>query len=121
LRILPLDPSGSVASMLGALMFEGFRIAGLQNLVYTLSASIYPPFARATGVGAAAAIGRIGAVVSSYTGVLALQLGGASAYFMIIATAAAISTGMMTLMSSQIPGAAAPGEQAREATGSAHG
>jgi AAHS family 4-hydroxybenzoate transporter-like MFS transporter len=82
---------GSFAVLLFALMCEGLCIAGLTNGVYTLAAFIYPPYAKATGVGAAAAIGRIGAVVSSYTGVLALQLGGASSYFLVIALAALLS------------------------------
>lgn len=83
--------SVSFALLLVALLSEGLFIAGLTNGVYTLAAFIYPPHAKATGVGAAAAVGRIGAVVSSYAGVLALQLGGASSYFLVIAFAALLS------------------------------
>ena len=82
---------GSFTVLLLALLCEGLFIAGLTNGVYTLAAFIYPPYAKATGVGAAAAVGRIGAVVSSYTGVIALQLGGASSYFLVIALAALLS------------------------------
>jgi len=91
LGALARGPTPSFALLLIALPCEGLFIAGLTNGVYTLAAFIYPPHAKATGVGAAAAIGRIGAVVSSYTGVLALQLGGASSYFLVIAIAALLS------------------------------
>jgi MFS transporter, AAHS family, 4-hydroxybenzoate transporter len=104
LRVLPLNPGSGLALAMGALSIQGFFVAGMQNAVYTLSAAIYPPFARATGVGAAAAIGRIGAVVSSYTGVLALHLGGAAGYFLVIAGAAAIATAMMAAMPAQVAG-----------------
>jgi AAHS family 4-hydroxybenzoate transporter-like MFS transporter len=121
LRVFPLSPSSGVALMLGALVVEGFFVAGLQNAVYTLSASIYPPFARATGVGTAAAVGRIGAVVSSYVGVFALQFGGASGYFLVIAGAAAIATAAMAIMGAQVPGAAVPVERSREVAGGVSG
>lgn len=79
------------ATLLAALMVQGFMVSGLHNGIYTLAAHLYPPFARATGVGAGAAVGRLGAVVSSFTGVMALRLGGASAYFMVVAVAVALS------------------------------
>lgn len=87
LGALSLIDSRSFEILLVALLFAGVCLGGLTNGVYALAAHIYPPFAKATGVGAAAAAGRIGAVISSYTGVLALQLGGASGYFLVIAVA----------------------------------
>jgi len=89
--------------LLAALLFEGVCIAGLTNGVYTLAAHLYPPFAKATGVGAAAAVGRIGAVVSSYTGVLALQLTGASGYFLVIATAGILSFIAIAALRDHVP------------------
>lgn len=89
--------------LLVALLCEGLFIAGLTNGVYTLAAYIYPPYAKATGVGAAAAVGRIGAVVSSYTGVLALQLGGASSYFLVISLAALLSFVGVAAIRSHVP------------------
>lgn len=91
LGITPFSPATGLAAPLTALAFEGFFVSGLQNGVYSLSASIYPPYVRATGVGAAASVGRLGAVASSYTGVLALELGGVSGYFVVIALALGVS------------------------------
>ena len=44
----------------------------------------YPTSARATGVGIASAVGRLGAVLSSFTGVISLDLGGPLAFFGVV-------------------------------------
>jgi len=77
--------------------------AGLLNGLYTFSAFIYPDTARGTGVGAAAAAGRVGAIASSYAGVIALSIGGASSYFLLIAGSLAISLFSVALIKRQIP------------------
>ncbi|MBO9499872.1 MAG: MFS transporter [Novosphingobium sp.] len=77
--------------------------AGLLNGLYTFSAFLYPDSARGTGVGAAAAAGRIGAIASSYAGVIALGLGGASSYFLLIAGSLAVSLVGVALIKRQIP------------------
>lgn len=75
----------SLATILAFLALIGFFSAGLLNGLYTFSAFIYPDHARGTGVGAAAAAGRVGAIASSWAGVVALGWGGASSYFLLIA------------------------------------
>ena len=60
-------------------------MSGLHNTLYTLAANTYPTAARATGVGMASAVGRLGAVLSAYTGVISLELGGSFAFFAIVA------------------------------------
>jgi AAHS family 4-hydroxybenzoate transporter-like MFS transporter len=82
---------GQVAPLFAALAVQGFFVSGLHNGLYTLAAHIYPPYARGTGVGAAAAVGRLGAIASSWVGVFALQLGGAASYFLVIASSVAVS------------------------------
>lgn len=81
----------------GTLLLIGFFNANVHNALYTLAAFIYPLHARSTGVGSAAAVGRIGAIASSYVGVAALAVGGASGYFAVIAVAMAV-TFLGTLM-----------------------
>lgn len=93
--------------ILGFLAVIGFFTAGLLNGLYTFSAFIYPDTARGTGVGAAAAAGRLGAIASSYAGVVALGMGGASSYFLLIAGALLVSLGAVALIRKQIPRAAA--------------
>jgi AAHS family 4-hydroxybenzoate transporter-like MFS transporter len=94
--------------LFSALAVQGFFMSGLINGLYTLSTLIYPHYARATGVGAAAAVGRLGAIVSSYTGVIALQVGGASGYFFVIALSIAVSFVGIALVRHHISGSATP-------------
>jgi MFS transporter, AAHS family, 4-hydroxybenzoate transporter len=120
LGLLPAEAEHGVAPTLAALVVEGFFIAGLHTGLYTLAAVIYPSFVRATGIGAASAVGRIGAVASSYTGVLTLKLGGSSSYFIVIAGAAAVSLAGVALIRHHIPGRGstppAPGDARRPAS-----
>lgn len=46
----------------------GFTIAGAQNGLNLISATLYPPYARATGVSWAMASGRFGSIIGSYIG-----------------------------------------------------
>ncbi len=89
--------------LLSFLALIGFFSAGLLNGLYTFSAFIYPDHARGTGVGAAAAAGRVGAIASSYAGVIALAWGGASSYFLLIAGALLVSLVSVSLIRKQIP------------------
>ena len=97
---------GGLAGILGFLFVIGIFASGLLNGIYTFAAFIYPDRARSTGVGAAAAAGRVGAIVSSYAGVIALAVGGASGYFLLIAGSLAISLVAVALIKRQIPKAA---------------
>lgn len=102
LGVLPLD-AHDVKFALGALVVEGFFIGGLHNGFYTVAAFLYPPFARATGIGTAAGVGRIGAVLSSFTGVLALKLGGSAGYFWVVAAACGLALAGAALMRRHVP------------------
>lgn len=80
----------SALIILPVMVALGFCIAGLHNTLYTLAATAYPTAARATGVGVASAVGRLGAVLSSFTGVISLDLGGSFAFFAIVAVLLAL-------------------------------
>lgn len=53
----------------------GAMILGLQTGLYSLSAHIYPTPCRASGIGSAMAVGRIGGILSSFAGVLLAMIG----------------------------------------------
>jgi AAHS family 4-hydroxybenzoate transporter-like MFS transporter len=53
--------------------------------MYALAAHVYPTGIRATGVGTAVAVGRIGGVLSPYAGSWALESGGPSRLFLLLA------------------------------------
>jgi len=93
----------SLQMILAFLAVIGFFTAGLLNGLYTFSAFIYPDYARGTGVGSAAAAGRVGAIASAYAGVAALSMGGASSYFILIAGSLALSLAAVALIRKQIP------------------
>lgn len=95
----------SLSVVLTLLAIIGFFTAGLLNGLYTFSAFIYPDHARGTGVGSAAAAGRVGAIASAYAGVAALSIGGASSYFLLISGALALSLISVALIKKQIPAA----------------
>lgn len=57
----------------------------IQTALYSVAANIFPARMRATGLGAAVSIGRVGALFSSFTGAIALELAGAAAFFWSIA------------------------------------
>jgi AAHS family 4-hydroxybenzoate transporter-like MFS transporter len=55
--------------------------------MYALATNVYPSAMRATGVGAATAVGRAGAILSGYAGPWALAFQGSASYFAMIAAA----------------------------------
>lgn len=71
--------------ILSMMMLLGLCVAGLHNTLYTLATTVCPIEARATGVGIASATGRLGAVLSSFTGVLTMDMGGPLAFFGLVA------------------------------------
>lgn len=103
LATLLLGPSPDTLHIIAALGLEGFFTAGLINAMYTLSAHVYPPVVRATGVGSAAAAGRIGAVLSSFTGIISLNLGGSLGFFAFIAVCLGVSLMAIVLIRRQVP------------------
>jgi len=81
---LPLDAHTSVFVLLAALTFAGGLINALQSTLYALAGYVYPTRVRATGIGAAASVGRIGAVLSGYAGPWALAYGGNPSFFLLM-------------------------------------
>ena len=72
----PFGPGGLGMTTLLALLFvAGAFIPGSQVLLFSLAGQAYPTAIRATGVGFAAAVGRIGAVVSGLAGPFLIPLG----------------------------------------------
>lgn len=57
----------------------------VETALYALAVHIFPPQIRTTGAGFAGAIGRVGALVSSFTAAFALEWGGVKVFFLSIA------------------------------------
>jgi AAHS family 4-hydroxybenzoate transporter-like MFS transporter len=95
--------AGTIVLMLG---ITGGLINAVQTTMYALAAHVYPTPARATGVGSAAAVGRIGAILSTYAGAWTLELGGTQLFFVVMAGAMAVAMASLALIHRHIP----PGE-----------
>jgi AAHS family 4-hydroxybenzoate transporter-like MFS transporter len=90
LATTPLNASGGETRLMIELFVAGAFINGVQTTLYALAAQVYPSAIRATGVGATAAVGRLGAIVSSFVGAAVVSIG-AEAYFGVIALTMALT------------------------------
>lgn len=88
---LTISAHAPVFPILGMLTLAGGLINALMIATYALAAQIYPTVVRATGVGAAVAVGRFGAVLSAGVGSWMLDRGGYPCFFAMVAGAMAIS------------------------------
>jgi MFS transporter, AAHS family, 4-hydroxybenzoate transporter len=84
LASVPIGAQPAIA-ILAMLAWTGGLINAVQTTMYALAAHVYPTGIRATGVGTAVAFGRIGGVAAPYAGAWALESGGASQLFALIA------------------------------------
>lgn len=74
LSLLPMTQlTNSPTAVLIALFVLGMCIPGTQSAIMVLVAQVYPSHMRSTGVGIAAAAGRVGAIVSAFIGPYALS------------------------------------------------
>lgn len=94
---------GPIVLMLG---LAGGLINAVQVAMYALAAHVYPTAVRATGVGAAASIGRCGAIASTYAGAWALETGGPQWFFWLIGSAMAVVAASLALVRRHMPAAA---------------
>jgi AAHS family 4-hydroxybenzoate transporter-like MFS transporter len=104
LRLVPIGPGSAVAPIILLLGATGGLINAVQTTMYALAAHVYPTGVRATGVGAASAIGRGGAIASSYAGAWALEWGGAAFFFTLVAAAMLVALISLALVTRHIPG-----------------
>jgi AAHS family 4-hydroxybenzoate transporter-like MFS transporter len=96
--IMTLHGNTLFAPVFAGLAVLGFCMGGLQPAFYVLAASVYPTHNRTTGVGVVAAVGRVGAILSSFVGGAVLALAHASGFFLLIAALAAVVAGGVLLV-----------------------
>jgi AAHS family 4-hydroxybenzoate transporter-like MFS transporter len=100
LSIAMIGQPGISLTLLSIVVFiAGWCVVGGQPGLNAMSASYYPTYLRATGVGAGLGIGRIGAIVGPYIGgVLIGRQWGSEELFYAAAVPALISTVVMLIM-----------------------
>ena len=82
---------------------SGAAINAIQTTLYALAAHVYPTIVRATGVGTAVAVGRIGGVLSSFAGAWALGLGGSASFFLLMSGAMVFVFVCLALVQRHVP------------------
>jgi AAHS family 4-hydroxybenzoate transporter-like MFS transporter len=104
------DASGSfpafsgVALVLLVMSLAGACIIGMQVVAYALAAHVYPTAVRATGVGWAATMARIGGILASVAGGAVFALGAvAQSFFMAVAVVLVFVLAAALLIERQIP------------------
>ncbi len=95
--------SGNATFAVFAMGILGIAVNGVQTSLFALAAHLYPDAIRATGVGTAISIGRVGGILSSFLGASVLSFGGGSAYFTLISAALAVTFLALAALSSHIP------------------
>jgi AAHS family 4-hydroxybenzoate transporter-like MFS transporter len=90
----PLHPPATTG-LIAMFALTGGLLNAVQTTMYAVAAHVYPTRIRATGVGTAVAVGRMGNVVASYVGAFALDAGGAPALFASWAVSMAIVLGSL--------------------------
>jgi AAHS family 4-hydroxybenzoate transporter-like MFS transporter len=106
LAMMPIGPQ-SAGLVLAMLAWTGGLINAVQTTMYALAAHVYPTAVRATGVGTAVGFGRIGGVLSPSVGSWALESGGSSRYFGLMAATMVLAFGALAAIRRHIPGGTA--------------
>jgi len=101
---MALVPTASVARLMIFLTLTGGLINAVQTTMYALATHVYPSAARATGVGTAVAIGRLGAIASGYAGAWAIGAAGAVSFFGLMGAAMAVCFVALALVRRHILG-----------------
>ena len=87
LRSMTIAANSPTLPIMALLALIGAFINAAQVTMYALAAHLYPSSVRATGVGTATSVGRLGAILSTYAGAWALEIGGNAAFFTLVAAA----------------------------------
>jgi MFS transporter, AAHS family, 4-hydroxybenzoate transporter len=106
LTVIPIGPQNTF-QVFAMLAWTGGLINAVQTTMYALAAHVYPTAIRATGVGTAVGFGRIGGVLSPTVGQWALDTGGASGYFRVIAVTMSVAFVALAGVKRHIPRVAA--------------
>lgn len=102
LRSIEIGPAYDTTRLFWLLLITGGLLNALQITLYALAAHIYPTVVRATGVGGAASVGRIGGLLSTFVGAWALDLAGPSAFFAVFAAAVALTMAALAVITRHI-------------------
>ena len=116
LAMTPISQTSNALFLIVLLGYTGGLINAVQTTMYALAAHVYPTVVRATGVGTAVAMGRSGGVLSTYAGSWALQAGGSTAFFGLMAASMAVVFVCLALVQRHVPFSPRPHALFRQST-----
>jgi AAHS family 4-hydroxybenzoate transporter-like MFS transporter len=102
LSTMTISSSAPILPILVMLTLTGGLINAVQTTMYALPTHVYPSPIRATGVGTALAIGRIGAILSGYAGAAAIDYRGSLSYFALMGIAMCLCFNALALVKHHI-------------------
>jgi AAHS family 4-hydroxybenzoate transporter-like MFS transporter len=102
LASIEISPAIDTSLLFGLLLLTGGLLNALQVTLYALAAHVYPTSVRATGVGSAASVGRIGGLFSTFVGAWALDVAGPRAFFTVFAAAVVMTMVALALVGRHI-------------------
>ena len=103
LSLMRISPESPLAPIMIMLTITGGLINAIQTTMYALATNVYPSASRATGVGTATAVGRLGAILSGYAGPWALAIRGSASYFLLIAAAMSVCLVALASVKRHVP------------------
>lgn len=106
MSVMPIGGGARPSAIVWMLGLAGGLINAVQVAMYALAAHVYPTAIRATGVGAAASIGRCGAIASTWAGAWVLEAGGPQWFFWLIGLAMAVVAVSLALVRRHMPAVA---------------
>lgn len=108
LLFVHIQPHEGHVLLIVGLGLNGLFANAVQTTMYALAAHVYPTEVRASGTAAAAAIGRTGAMLSSFTGAAIIQAGTAT-YLVALALSLMVSAFGLALVKNHFRGTKAVG------------
>lgn len=103
LSLMTIDASMARLPLFALLTLSGGLINAVQTTMYALATNVYTSAMRATGVGMAIAVGRLGAILSGYAGAWALEYRGSAGYFGLMAAAMCVCFVMLSTVRRHVP------------------
>ena len=103
LSLMTISIDTPLTGVMIMLTITGGLINAIQTTMYALATNVYPSAMRASGVGAATAVGRTGAIISGYAGPWSLALRGSASYFALIAGAMVVCLVALAAVRRHVP------------------
>jgi AAHS family 4-hydroxybenzoate transporter-like MFS transporter len=94
LLFIPIRAVGDHLALMAAMALFGVFLHSLATCTFAVAAHVYPTKVRSTGIAVTGAVGRIGGILSSYTGAALIQSGSGTFLWTLVACMVVASAGI---------------------------